>query len=264
MDTTNDEKNVVEQKAVETETTQTSPPQVEAQTTEEQTVPKEQTSDDLPKTEEEQRRAFQEQRLEIKRLKEEKEARTKAESAFAPFRQRPVPGQVASVQVQNFTDPVTGIVDWNRYDQAVNGRIRQAESLAVQASDSVEERIDEMQARQKYPDLFSDQEIEREIADKWLAAKMRGEDVTISSISEKVAKKYQKAVTKAEKIGAEKMLNEVSSKEQGSLSASAQSASANRSLSSQEELEKLRVRSRGKGRESEAAVVERLKGIPWK
>ena len=263
------ENKAVEQKAVET-TTQTESPQVEAQTTEEQT-PKgqatpEEVPDEIPANEQERRRAFQEQRLEIKRLKEESRARQQSESAFAPFRAAPAVDQSA-VNVQTYTDPLTGETNWAAYDQAVNARIQRAEQLATMANQTVEEKLDERDARQKYPDLFADPEVEQEIADRWFASKMRGETYSVSEIADRVAKRFAKAVSKAEKSGAEKALEQVSPKEQAALSVQSQTSAPNRQAQSDEEYEKLRLQSRG-GRlasdtDSTMAIAYRMKNIPW-
>ena len=262
-----DEQNVAVQSAVETDTTQANPPQAEAQITQEQTIEEsavsEQANDDLPASVEEQRRAFQEQRLEIKRLREEKEVREKSESAFAAFRPKAVPVQNAPIRVEDYADPYTQEVDWTRYNNAVNARLQHAESVAYQASTTTADQIDEFQARQKHPDLFADRDLEQEIADKWFAAKMRGENVTISDVSDRLAKRFEKTVSKAEKIGAEKMLAEVTPKEQAALSASGLTPAPARQVSSQEELERLRLMSRGRGQESLDAIAARLKGVPW-
>lgn len=213
----------VEQNAVE-QTTQTNSPNVEGAPTESQTpnaevVPQE-TQEVAPDNvessmTEEQRRAFQEQRLEIKRLKEESEARVKTESAFDAFR----PKQVPSVELnQNqFIDPVTGDFDWSRYNQQVVANANQV--AGVQANQVVNEKLDEYQARNQFPEVFANPEAEQETADLWVAAKLRGENVSISDIAKKVANRFSKTVSKAEKVGAEKVLNELTPKEQASLSA---------------------------------------------
>ena len=263
-----DTKAVVE-KEVET-TTQTESPQVEAPTTEVQT-PKEQVTpegapDELPASEEERRRAFQEQRLEIKRLKEESRARQRSESAFAPFRAAPVVDQT-TVNVQTYTDPTTGETNWAAYDQAVNARIQRAEQLATMANQTVDERLDERDARTKHPELFADPEVEQEIADRWFASKMRGESASVSEIADRVAKRFAKAVSKAEKIGAEKALEQVSPKEQAALSVQSQTSAPSRQATSDAEFEKLRLVSRG-GRlagdeDSTNAIAARMRNIPW-
>lgn len=242
-----------EEKVVEETTPQTSPaaeePTTEVQTTEEPV----EVSDEPKEMSPEARKAFQEQRLEIKRLKEEQETRKQSESAFAPFRPQPSAG----VDVNRFTDPNTGMTDWNAYNGAV------AQDARAVASQAANEQIDEFKAREKHPDLFGDPETERLIADTWLAAKMRGENLPVTSIADRLAKRFGKAVSKAEKIGAEKMLQEVSTKEQATMAPAPSSSGAERAQEV-EDLDKLKIQSRGRGRDSEEAVAQRMKSVPWK
>jgi len=262
------EKVKAEEKVVE-ETTQTDSPKVEVPTTEEQTIQEAKTdsqvTEDLPVDEEEQRRAFQAQRLEIKRLKEEKEARVKSESAFDVFRPKEAP--VASsipIRVEDFTDPYTGEVNWNAYNTAVNNTLQNVQKTArFEAQQTTQEIIDENNARSNYPDLFADRETEQEIADRWFAAKMRGENMSVSEIAKRVAKRFGSAVSKAEKIGAEKILEEVSPKEQAALAAEGETSTSSRQQLSDEEFERLKRQSRGKGSEAEDAIATRLKAVPY-
>jgi hypothetical protein len=255
----------VVQNEVETPT-QTSSPQVEAPTTEGQTLPEANPAgvpnDPEANMSEEQRRAFQEQRLEIKRLKEEKQARLKNESAFNVFRPQAQPGQVG-VNIDNYRDPITGEYNLGAYNQAVNAALQQTVAVAQQANQSVDERLDEYQARNRHPELFDDPEAEEEIASRYLYYKMSGKNVTISDIADSVAKKYSKAVSKAEKIGAEKALEQVSPKEQAALQAAAQNSNPARASQSQDDLERLRQMSRGRDSFADDAIVARLKSIPW-
>ena len=268
MDTKTEEVKAVE--SVVEETTQTNPPQVEVPTTKEQTNQEAKTdsqvTEDLPTDVDEQRRAFQEQRLEIKRLKEENEARVKNESAFDVFRPKAVPqAPNGPIRVEDYTDPYTGEVDWNKYNGAVNSTLQGVKEAArFEAQQTVQETIDENNARSKYPDLFADHETEQEIADRWFAAKMRGENPSISDIASRVAKRFGTAVSKAEKIGAEKILEEVSPKEQAALAAEGGTSSANRNQISDDEFETLRRQSRGKDGSAEDAIAKRLKAVPYK
>ncbi len=203
----------------EEQTSVVTPPVTEEVPTDPQTQPEgavapQVEAPELPEGSEEQRRAFQEMRLENKRLKEEMEARVKTESAFDAFRPKQVTSQLDPNQ---FTDQVTGEFDWARYNQQV---ITQANQTAtVQANQAVDERLDEFQARTKFPEVFSDKESEQEVADRWFAARMRGETPSISDIAKKVASRISKTVSKAEELAAEKVLSELTPKEQASLSA---------------------------------------------
>lgn len=243
---------------------QTSSPPVEEQSTTVQTsqpeAPEERVPDEVPETEEERRKAFQEMRQEIKRLKEERQVRTKSESVFNALRPKADVAN-AELRVEDFTDPVTGEVNHPAYNAAM--RAEQARLAAVQANQSVQEQLDEYQARSKYPELFADPEIEEEIASRWLFNKYQGKSITVSDIAASVAKKYNKAVSKAEKSATEKVLTEVTAKEQAALQPSTQNSTPAKRASSQEELEGLRNATRYGGSDGEMAIAARLRSIPW-
>ena len=240
------DKDAAEEKAVETETTQDSSPKSEEaptkpQTPKEEVIPQEtpqevpeETSDvDVDSTmTEEQRKAFQEQRLEIKRLKEEVEARGKSESTFDQFRPRPT----GAVDINTFTNPVTGEVDWPRYNQAVNTQTQ------ATASQTAQEVYDEQRARDKYPEVFADPDLEEALAGQWLASKLQGKTVSIASLAERFSKKLAGATSKAEKEGAKKALTELTPKEQAALSAQGQSSSGKDQALEDEEDLRLRTR----------------------
>jgi hypothetical protein len=93
---------------------------------------------------------------------------------------------------------------------------------------------------------------------------MRGENPSISDIASRVAKRFGTAVSKAEKIGAEKILEEVSPKEQAALAAEGGTSSTTRNQISDDEFETLRRQSRGKDSSAEDAIAKRLKAVPYK
>lgn len=254
----NQEENAVVEKAAE-ETAQTSSPPVEVPATEEQTAStqddqpvKEQVSD-VESEEPKDPREFQIKRLaeENKRLKQERQG-----SAFDAFRPQALPA-TSQVDVNNYTDEY-GSVNWNAYNAAVNSHIQQVAS--VQAQQAVQDQLDEQNARTKHPELFEDPETEQEIADKWIAAKLRGENLSVSVIADRLHKRLSKDVSKAEKRGAEKILQEVSTKEQAGLSASGQTSQGAAQLMSDEEHELLSERTRVGDAD---AIVARLRNIPW-
>ena len=264
---------VVEEKKEETVTSQTSSPQVEESTTEAQTTQEEvvdqgsssESSDNLPVGSEnwtaEQRKAFQEQRQEIKRLKEQVARREESESAFSAFRQQAPPvGQTSPVRIENYQNEY-GETNWQAYNQAVQEHDRAILSQArFEAQQVAEEIADENNARSKHEDLFKDKYFEQRVADRWLASNMRGENKSISQIADDEADLFGKAVSKAEKIGAEKALNEVSEKEQAGLSASGQTSESGKQAVSESEYSDLVMRTR-KG--SDDAIAERISKIPW-
>ena len=253
------QESVAVEKEVET-TTQTDSPQVEVPATEEQTV---QAKVDQPKTEQvsnvESEESKDPREFQIKRLAEENK-RLKAEqkqgSAFDAFRPQAQPVQ-DQVNINNFTDQY-GEVNWNAYNAAVLSHAQQVAN--VQAQQTVQELLDENNARSKYPELFEDSDIEQEIADRWVAAKLRGENVTVTDIAGRIAKRVSKDVSKAEKRGAEKILQEVSSKEQAGLSASGQTSQGSRQQASDEDQAFLEAETRVGNQD---AIVARLKNIPW-
>lgn len=237
------EPNAAAQPVVETDTTQTNSPQVEAQPTKAQT---DDSSNELEAdltTEQkqvvsgmtpEQRKAFQEMRLENKRLKEETVGRLSNESAFAPFKyQAPV-------------EP--------------NGYVDDAARIRAEAAQAAREEVDEVLARNQYPHLFKDKSTEKLIASTWLYEKLSGNPVSIRDVAAQFDRQNRLSLEKAEQLGAQKALEQVTPKEQAALAASSQSSSAASSASSAEELDRLRVATRyGK----EDAIVARLKNIPW-
>lgn len=254
----NNQEEVAVQSEVET-TTQTSPPQVEVPSTEEQTVqaevvqPKAEQVSDVESEESKDPREYQIKRLaeENKRLKQERQG-----SAFDAFRPQVQPN-ASQVDVNNYTDEY-GTVNWNAYNAAVNNHIQQVAS--VQASQAVQEQLDEANARSKFGELFEDPDTEQEIADRWVAAKLRGENVSITDIAKKIHDRNSKDVSKAEKRGAEKILQEVSEKEQAGLSATGQTSQGSRQQASDEDQALLEIETRVGNQD---AIVARLQKIPW-
>lgn len=265
----NDQKTVVEKKVEEGQTSQDSSPQSQTattkpQTTQDEVAPQEtpvEVSDETSDAEtggepngmsDEARRAFQEQRLEIKRLKEEMEARKKGESAFDAFRPKTQP---STPDINSFVNSDTGEVNWTGYNQAV---MSQAQAVASQ---TVQEQLDEAKAREKFPDVFADNDLEEAIAGQWLANKLQGKSTSVYELAEKFSKKLTSATTRAEKEGAKKALTELTPKEQASLSVQGQSSSSANTQASVEDEEILRVRAR---RGDENAVAQLMKGVAWK
>lgn len=259
---------VAEQKAVETEPTQTESPQVEKPITGAETDVK--VSDDQGTVtenlneptfqSEEQRRAFQDMRLENKRLKEEMETRKTSESAFKVFRTQTPPAS-QPVRVESYQDPITGETNWTAYNQAQQAFNQQiVQQARAEAQAAAQELIDEQNARVKYPDLMNDPVTEKQIASRWLYEKVQGNNVSITDIAGEFARNFKLAVSKAEKIGAEKALNEVSEKEQAGLVAETQTSQPARAGESEEELGRLSARTRGGDDE---AITARVSRIPW-
>jgi len=256
----NDEQNVAVEKEAET-TTQTESPQVEAPAIEEQTtqdqpdqVENEEALDVKSEAKSKDPRDYQIERLakENRRLKESE----KQGSAFDTFKVQNQP-VTTQVDVNNYADEY-GSVNWNAYNAAINSQIQQV--ARTQASEAVAEQIDENNARTKYPELFADEDTEKQMAAMWLWEKTQGNNVSVSDIAERYAKRNSKDVSKAEKRGAEKMLQEVSTKEQAGLAATGQTSQGSRLAQSEEDRVYLSEQTRVGNQD---AIVARLQTIPW-
>lgn len=260
--------NKAEEKAVETETTQVAPPTTESSITGSETEVRvsddQNTVTEKPDIEstmtEEQRRAFQEMRLENKRLKEVKETRPE-NSAFDSLRvQTPPVGQSGPIDVRSYTDTVTGETDWAAYNLAQQQREQRIiQQATFAASQEMNERLDEQTARDKYPDVMNDPKTEKLIAAQWLWEKTQGKDVSVTQIAGEFARNFKQAVSKAEKISTERVLNEVSEKEQAAATESQNSSGAQVSLS-QDQQQNLSMRTR---HGDDEAIMARVSKIPW-
>lgn len=244
------------QNAVDTTTTQTSSPQVEETATPSQTteVKTQESTDELPESIEEQRKAFQEMRRELKALKEGTQQPVAQESAFDAFRpKQPIYGQ-GTVDPQAYADPISGNIDWNSYNQAVR------QTAQYEARQAASEVLDEQMARGKHPELFADPDTERQIADLWFAAKMRGENVSVTQVADGFANRFGKVLSKAEKSAAERVLTEVSEKEKAALAVSSQSSATAQSQLTSYETEAAQERVR---RGDTDALASLMSKVPW-
>lgn len=241
----------VVQSVAETETAQVTPPVTEVETTPE--TAKEDVA--LPDSKEEERKAFQEMRLENKRLKEEMTARKQNESAFAVFKPKP---QLTSFSSEQYTDPVTGEINLQALTAAQETHI--TNKVRAEMEQRLSEEKDEDNARRQHPDLFADPDVEQEIADRWFAAKMRGEKVTVTDIAGKVSKRFQTVLNKAEKVGAEKALQDIAPKEKVALTATGQSSTAaQRQINAEDQQATLQAVRFG----NEDALANAMSKIPW-
>jgi hypothetical protein len=98
------------------------------------------------------------------------------------------------------------------------------------------------------------------MAAQWLFEKVQGRNTPVSKIAEEFARDYKRTVTKAEKIGAEKALTEVSEKETAGLSTEGQTSTPAKRDSSIEEHENLVSRTR---LGDDEAIAARISKIPW-
>lgn len=252
-------KQVAAENAVE-QTTPTNSPQDKAPETQVETQQTQQIVEpELPTDKEEERRAFQQMRLEKQQLKEElerlkSERTTNEPSSFDTFR---APTQPAGpVDLNNFTNPVTGEVDWNAYN---NAQFAAAQQVATQqARQTVTEQLDEYQARTKYPEVFADKKTEKQIAALYLFEKLNGRNVSIEQLAGEVARGTNKVLEKAAQAGAEQALTELTPKEQASLSITGTTSASAKSAQSAEADEAVRHTIRRGGQSGEEALASLL------
>lgn len=260
--------NAVEENVVE-ETTQDSSPSskeetISPQTQQEETqVESDETTAEVSDSKDvessmtpEQRKAFQEMRLENKRFKEEQEARKSSESAFDVFK----PKQTnQGVDPNNYINPNTGEIDWTTYNQAV---VNQA---SVAASNAVQEQLDEDRARNLYPEVFKNPKFEEALAGQWFAKKMQGKNVSITELAAGYVDLVQDSVKKAEKVaekrGAQQALSELTPKEAASLQAQGTTSAQAKNELSLEDEENLKLRAR---RGDDDAMAQLMRGVAWK
>ena len=241
------------------------PQQEEPQATDETPVEKEEKVMGEPQMTGEQSRAFQEQRLEIKRLKEELEGKRKKESAFDSLRPSFTPQQISSgqerVDINNFIDPTTGEFQAHAYNEEVNRAILQQSAVAAQkAQIASQQAIDERLAREKFPQLDPsspefDQEFENRVASQYFYEYYKGNDPSIVNIASRESKMTVKQAKALEKQTAEATRQQLSKKEQAGLSAEGTSQP---NATTSQRLKDLQVRSR---HGDHWAVAERLKNV---
>jgi hypothetical protein len=158
-------------------------------------------------------------------------------------------------------NPVTGETNWQAYNVAQQQREQQIlQQAKYEARSEVQEVMDEEKARAKYPEVMGNEKLEKRVAAEWLYQKVQGKNVSITDIAAEYARDLRQAVSKAEKIGAERVLNEVSEKEQAGLVAESQTSQGASRAASQEDHAKLSARTRLGDYD---AVAARLKQIPW-
>lgn len=213
----------------------------------------------------EQGKAFAEMRHEIKELKKQLEDKKRQQSVFEQIKPSYNPADVLAsnqqVDIRKYTDPVTGEFQADAYNQAVNQRFestqRQSQYIASQVA---AETFDEVRAKEKYPQLDTntevyDQEFERKVAAQYFFEKYQGKQPSILKIAENEAKTYFRDDAKVQKETAQKIKEELTEKEQASMSAAGRFQPGE---SSSAELELLRQQTR-KG--DDWAVAERLRKI---
>lgn len=232
-------------------------------------APETSSNEEAPKEmSDEQARSFQEMRLEIKRLKEEKKAREKAKSALEEV--TPTPSPMASTQtdvdINKFVDPETGALDAVSYGRAVNEAIQKGVAQAHRAATSAtQQQLEQADAFRAYPALDPesdeyDSDFDEEVAARLLHARYIGSKVSLRQLAEKVAAKYQKTAVKAKEEGAKQAIESLSVKEQASLETARQTSASARQEQSESEKQSLRERVKSG---DEDALAQRISRVPW-
>lgn len=174
-------------------------------------------------------RAFAEMRHEIKRLKEQVEEKKARQSSFDNIRQFSPSPQYVQVDPNRYVD-ASGNFNKPAYDADVYKANQHNQQVARQvAADTVEDKLDEYKARQRFPALDTNAKFERVVAAEYqtrLLETLTNPSVPRPSI-EKIAEEYapyfatdQKSVIKET---AQKVKQQLTEKEQASLSAAGRS-----------------------------------------
>lgn len=206
------------------------------------------------------RKAFQKMRQEVKRLKGQLEERKHRESVFSTLKPQTPPLTPVDQQLNynNYVDPQTGAFNQEAYNKDY-ARIQQ-EQQAMIAQQNLQqqtyETIDEMRAKDKYPQLDPENEsynaeFERRVAAEWFLQKYMGQRPSLLKIAAEEAKRGSQQAKNLDKQAAQ----EEGVKEQASLTPQTRSKPG---YGNQERLESLRRRTRSGDLD---AVVERMKHI---
>lgn len=227
------------------------------ETPEEQTEPEKLPDESDQKSE--QGKAFAEMRRKIKELEakvKEKETRQSSFDSLQQFIPQPQPTRIDPNQ---FVD-ASGNFNQVAYNVAINQANQYNADLArKQATETVEFKLDEYQARQRFPELNTNKRFERAVANEYQARLLesvgnpQGRVPTIQEIAEEYAPYFSKDAKSVVKEVTQKVKEELTEKEQAALSASGRAIPQSQT---NEELERLRQRSR-KG--DFWAVAERMK-----
>ena len=265
-----DPKRVVSPQPEKEESPATVTPAVEPKTLPEEVAPAEKPvetptpegePETLPEEPTDQAKAFQSQRQEIKRLKEQLEDKKRRESAFSQFKTSysPTEYQKAETQVDinNYVDPNSGQFQAYAYNQAVNkiidGNRRQSNQTAA---NTARETYDELRMKDKYPETDPESEafdpdFEEAVARRYYWELANGKTSSLVKLADMEAKLRGKEAKKvAEKAGLQE-----AEKEQASLGPNVRSKPGFANL---EKLEALRKRTRFG---DEDAIVERMRNI---
>lgn len=231
-------------------------------TTDQEGVPPDQ---ELSQGGSEQGRAFAEMRHRIKELEKQVEERQARQSLFDQLKPQYTPDQVQQAQkgvdINQYIDPSTGQFQAYTYNQAVNARLEAMRREAqVTANQAVARQLDEMKAKEKFPELDPDGDqfdpvFEKKVASQYFFELYQGKEPSILKIAQAEARTYSRNAKTIEKEAAQRVKQQLTEKEQASLSAAGRSVP---SAQTEAELEQLRQRSR---RGDFSAISERLKRL---
>jgi hypothetical protein len=209
----------------------------------------------------EQGRAFAEMRRKIKDLEEQVEGAKTRQSSFEQIRNIAPQPQYMQVDPNQFVDP-QGNFNRSAYDIAVQrANFYNNQVSSRMAAETVEYKLDEWKARQKHPALNTNHKFERAVAAEYqtrlletLSDPSRSQP-KIEQIADEYAPYFSTDKKDIVKETTQKVKEQLSVKEQASLSATGRSQPG---FSSIEELNRLRIASR-KG--DSRAIMERFKRI---
>lgn len=197
-------------------------------------------------------------RQQFEKLKSQLAEARGSKSPFESIRQPQAP----QAPVAPLYDPSTGYVDVNELENLRNVALEAQHQIAELKAER--QRQDEerqtAEALSAYPELDPDaknhdKELYEATLDFVVAAQNRGKTLTLKQAADRVKALSQKEVSKAEKAGATKALEELAPKEQAALEATGRSDRRVAAQDSGELIERTRTGDLG-------AIVARLKGIP--
>lgn len=218
---------------------------VESAPTEEPEFPTEGTSQEEAPEEDKSKEAFIRYRQENKQLRDELNAlRGQQVSAFDSLKSKP--------EVNNDG------VNWGQYGVYDPNQV--AVQVRAEAEQATQDKLDEFTARQQVPEM-ADPEFEELVASSWFRKRYAGESPSITNEAKRLQTWWNRASKKQQEIAVQKAVEQVSEKEEASLTSIGTNSNAAQQALSRENLEDLKLRSR-KGDES--AIFARLREIPPK
>ena len=210
---------------------------------------------------------FEKLRTELRSTKEElgKYKTVQSETPLNPFRVKPTPSTQSIIE--SAYDPMTGEFDIKAL-KTLEDQTKRATEQAQQATFKLQEFEDqrkEEEAYQEFPTLKTDSELRRKVrallTDSILNPnEYGGKELTPLAAAKLLTQPSKKAVDAAKDEGAKEALERLTPKEQAALEATGRSDRRNEVS----DLEDLRWKTRaGNADERKAAIMERLKSIPW-